>query len=560
MRRNLILSIILVALLLRFYGLNWDANKHLHPDERFLTMVAIASHVPSRISDYLNPKVSRMNPANVGFPFYVYGLFPISFTKVIAVFTHNDAYDKLTVLGRGLSGIFDLMIILFLYKILKLFEEKYDLNPGVKYWSCFLYAIAVLPIQLAHFFAVDTFLSFFMIAAFYHAVRYSVRRKPESIIIGAILFGLALSSKITGLMILPLIFFFIAVGEFPRKFKDIGIRNIFSVMFIFFVYGIVALAVVRVANPYMFADSNILSFRISSQFLSNIQVLGKYNTYDTWFPPSIQWLSKQAVVFSLSNIMFLGLGVVWFFFLVAGLCYLLYILIKQRSELSILFMVIAAWTGLYFVYQSVQFVKVMRYFMPLYPFFAMFAGLGLWRLTMNLRIRYIAPIVVALMIWPLMFSSIYRNPHTRVAATDWMYNTLPTGSYILGEYWDDPLPLNTANPKKRFNVRLVYPFDQDTDDKWKKMDASLADADYYVLSSNRGWGSIMSVPDRYPRQSAFYRDLLAGRTYYKQIKEFTSYPSLTYMGIPVTLADDWADEAFTVYDHPKVLIFKNTQK
>ncbi|MEN9328149.1 MAG: hypothetical protein RI947_957, partial [Candidatus Parcubacteria bacterium] len=486
------------------------------------------------------------------------------------VFTHNDAYDKLTVLGRGLSGIFDLMIILFLYKILKLFEEKYDLNPGVKYWSCFLYAIAVLPIQLAHFFAVDTFLSFFMIAAFYHAVRYSVRRKPESIIIGAILFGLALSSKITGLMILPLIFFFIALGEFPLKqtltslrhgrFRDIGIHNIFSVMFIFFVYGIVALAVVRVANPYMFADSNILSFRISSQFLSNIQVLGKYNTYDTWFPPSIQWLSKHAVTFSLSNIMFLGLGIVWFIFLVAGLCYMVYIFIKQRSELSILFMVIAAWTGLYFVYQSVQFVKVMRYFMPLYPFFAMFAGLGLWRLTMNLRIRYIAPIVVALMIWPLMFSSIYRNPHTRVAATDWMYNTLPTGSYILGEYWDDPLPLNTANPKKRFNVRLVYPFDQDTDDKWKKMDASLADADYYVLSSNRGWGSIMSVPDRYPRQSAFYRDLLAGRTYYKQIKEFTSYPSLTYMGIPVTLADDWADEAFTVYDHPKVLIFKNTQK
>ena len=45
--------------------------------------------------------------------------------------------------------------------------------------------------------------------------------------------------------------------------------------------------------------------------------------------------------------------------------------------------------------------------------------------------------------------------------------------------------------------------------------------DYYILSSNRGWGSIPTVPEKYPKMSKFYRDLLEEETNYKKIKEFT---------------------------------------
>jgi len=30
------------------------------------------------------------------------------------------------------------------------------------------------------------------------------------------------------------------------------------------------------------------------------------------------------------------------------------------------------------------------------------------------------------------------------------------------------------------------------------------------------------------------------------------------LGIPVDFPDQWSDEAFTVYDHPKVMIYQNT--
>ena len=41
------ITILVVAVALRVFGLNWDQGQHLHPDERFLTMVAMAEKIPN---------------------------------------------------------------------------------------------------------------------------------------------------------------------------------------------------------------------------------------------------------------------------------------------------------------------------------------------------------------------------------------------------------------------------------------------------------------------------------------------------------------------------------
>ena len=44
---QIILGLIFVlAFVLRIYGLNWDQGFHLHPDERFLTMLATDISLP----------------------------------------------------------------------------------------------------------------------------------------------------------------------------------------------------------------------------------------------------------------------------------------------------------------------------------------------------------------------------------------------------------------------------------------------------------------------------------------------------------------------------------
>ena len=149
--------------------------------------------------------------------------------------------------------------------------------------------------------------------------------------------------------------------------------------------------------------------------------------------------------------------------------------------------------------------------------------------------------------------SIYTNPHTRVEASRWIIKNIPAQSVILSEYWDDALPVFGF---ENYKIIQLSVFDPDSFEKWEKMNSSLFQGNYLILSSNRGWGSIPLLREEYPLTTKFYEDLFAGKLAYKKIAEFTSYPSLKYLGIPITLPDTSAEEAFSVYDHPTVYIFK----
>ncbi len=102
----------------------------------------------------------------------------------------------------------------------------------------------------------------------------------------------------------------------------------------------------------------------------------------------------------------------------------------------------------------------------------------------------------------------------------------------------------------------------------------LSRADYIVIPTNHQYGQITRLPERYPLTTHYYRELLGcPRTeeiiscYYKAqpgmyvgslgfelVQVFESYPALG----PIVINDQWAEEAFTFYDHPKVLIFKKS--
>ena len=73
--------IIILAALFRLYGINWDQGNHLHPDERFLTMVTNDLTWPRSILEYFETNTSGLNPHNKNYSFYVYGTWPIILTK-----------------------------------------------------------------------------------------------------------------------------------------------------------------------------------------------------------------------------------------------------------------------------------------------------------------------------------------------------------------------------------------------------------------------------------------------------------------------------------------------
>ena len=62
------------------------------------------------------------------------------------------------------------------------------------------------------------------------------------------------------------------------------------------------------------------------------------------------------------------------------------------------------------------------------------------------------------------------------------------------------------------------------------------------------------MPQRYPMTSDYYRALFSGELGFEPVHTAVSYSELAGW----VINDDSAEEAFSVYDHPKVLIFKKT--
>jgi hypothetical protein len=131
---------------------------------------------------------------------------------------------------------------------------------------------------------------------------------------------------------------------------------------------------------------------------------------------------------------------------------------------------------------------------------------------------------------------------------------------ILCEHWDDCLPIGLPQYHHKYRIEQVPVFNQDNEQKWRELNAKLQQADYYILSSNRAWSSMGRLPNKYPRMSGFYQDLFANKTNYKLVAKIHSHPSLSYLGLPITVDDSWAEEAFSVYDHPEVYVFKNMKE
>jgi YYY domain-containing protein len=146
--------------------------------------------------------------------------------------------------------------------------------------------------------------------------------------------------------------------------------------------------------------------------------------------------------------------------------------------------------------------------------------------------------------------------------------------------WDDGLPLRLDNYDPYGGIyQPGLAFHMYMDDNPEKLDRFLRvldQSDYIVISSNRQWGSLPRIPERFPLVTTYYRNLLGcpleqtiewcyrvaepgsfqGNLGFELVQVFQSDPSIG----PIRITTQFAEEAFTVYDHPKVLIFHKTEE
>ncbi|MEJ2757826.1 MAG: DUF2298 domain-containing protein, partial [Anaerolineales bacterium] len=433
----LVVLLLLVAAVIRFNGIDWGGGTFLHPDEGFLTNVETSLVPVQTFREYWDTANSTINPHNTGYTFFVYGTLPIFLVRYVATWLGQIGWGEVMVVGRQISALADLGVVLLVYLI---GSRVYDRRVGIL--AAAFSTFTVMEIQLSHFFAVDTFLTLFTTLSIYFAIRLATAPvdedelpfKPRWFVLFGIALGMAAASKISTLpvaVVLPL-----AAGVRFAKIKQKDwLDAAWLAIGYMFLAAIVSVVVFRIFQPYAFTGPGFFGLKPNPAWIANLKELAGQQTGDFDWPPSIQW-ARRPIWFSFKNMVLWGMGLpmalmAWGGFLAAG-----WQMLKGKWKTHL---VVWAWTAAYFIWQSMAFNPTMRYQIQIYPMLAVFAGWAVIRLwdkaaeaSKGRKIWRTSAALAAILslgltgFYALAFTNIYSHPITRLAASSWIYQNVPT--------------------------------------------------------------------------------------------------------------------------------------
>ena len=619
----LTLAVILgIALALRLYGVEWDSGYPFtpHPDERAILMRVGELSLPSvgEVGSLLDADESPLNPR-----WFPYGSFPLyllkGFQGLLSALPGVEIHD-LRVIGRGLSALADTATVALVYLLgARLYGRREGLLAAI------LVTLAVLHVQLSHFFAVDTIMAACAVAAVYLLARVAREGRTRDSLAAGVVIGLGIATKVTlapiyGAFVMAHFIYALGLlddGEAEgRTLTDRVSSSVTGVL----LGGAASVVVFAAVQPYAFIDFA----RFMGDVVEQSEMVRRIRDY----PYTRQYIDTTPYWYHVRQLATWGLGlplgiVVWaglvhaamrgmrpvhgLVYLAAGMALPAALLVLSSSLLAIVAasgialvalaitlpfrsvesrgsVLLLSWVVPYLLITGSFEVKFLRYMIPATPFLILFGSrmlLDLWDVA-SVRLPRLRPLLVAGLFlllaatgfYAVAYTSVYAQEHPAIRTARWINDNAPKGSVILKEHWEEGIP-----GLHGYEIRELPLYNEDTQAKLSRIVEELAGADYVVFYSNRLYGTIPRLPDRYPFSGEYYRLLFSGKLGYELVDVQTSYAGLagvTFVDdtlsrprvpspgrLPSASADGivldmgFADESFTVYDHPMTLVFEN---
>ena len=539
------LTILLLGIGCRFYGLNWDAGTFLHPDERFVLDVVGKIGWPNSWGQWFDSAHSPFNPDNSKGVHYVYGQWPLLLGKAAFALAHKFGFTADYLVGRALSALFDSFTVGLTFLLAR--------RVLPRAWALFaaaLVAVAALHVQQSHFFTVDNFAAFWMLASFWSTARWPASGRARDAMLSGACMGIAMACKISAIFIaFPLLILLIfGARKHPKRQIIAG------------VVGCVVLAIFSFRTFQPMAFNGALGFfdlRLEPRFWGDVAAQAAITRGEADVPFNVQWIGRTPWLFSARNLGFWGYG--WGLLLsgVLGAITVFFGLRKRDANTPIL-LASALFCLILFGVQGATFSKFTRYFLPMTPFMALLAAYAWQTLIARRKQLNFAPPLIAIFtaLWCVAVTGIYGRTHTRLAASRWIVDNIAPGTRVANEtLWDEALPMGWApSGDGGIQSQLLDVYALDSVEKRENMLKVLNESDWLFLSSGRSWQNIPRWPAKWPMMSRFYYALWSGELGFERVREFTSYPQLG----PLQFPDDQAEEALSVYDHPRVILWRKT--
>ena len=563
-------AVLLVAAVLRFSGLNWDSGLLFHPDERRILMVVAGLHRPEPWdwSVVLSPR-SPLNPR-----FFAYGSLPLYILYALRALLGGRA-EPLYLVARALSAAASLATVAALYRV----AARLGGRAAGLVAAAFL-SVSALAVQLAHFGTVDSLLMLLCTLAVWALLDVAQTGSLGAGAAAGALAGLALATKTSALPLAAAVWmawtvWAVRAHPLPRLGRGmVGLA----------VSAGAAAAAFALAMPYALIDWFRFALAMAQE--------GAMAEGSPAVPYVLQYSGTVPYLYQVGELARWALGLPLTVAALAGMAWLTWRGTRGRRPAEL---VILAWVWPYFLTVGAFHAKFVRYMAPLVPWLCLAAALLLVQIGEWARERgmcwlgpgLVAAVLAPTLVFALALMGIYLRPHPWVEASRWICREVPVGSTLLIETWDQPLP---AGPPEacadRYEVISLDLYAPEGNAKLEALLDALERADYVILASQRQYATLPRLAERYPLAAAYYRLLLDGRLGFRLAQLASSYPRLGPLvfvdeplaGTGLTCPPDMgcrragllslergklvlhlgrADESYSVYDHPRALIFRN---
>ena len=573
-------AILIIALFLRVFGTDWDQGGLYHPDERDFLGRAESLDFSQLTEPGLLSVDSRLNPK-----WFNYGslpLYALSGLKLLASpFADKDwnLFD-LRFPGRNLAAVADTITVLFVYLLATRLVG--DRRAGLI--AALLAAMAVIHIQNAHYTAVDAPMTMFIVATVYFSTRLVQSRKRSDALLAGLMLGFAIATKATaapvalsvGAALLCLLF---RPGISSREARSPSPKDIKLFINYVLLTGAAAVIALLITQPYMIIDWETYFGNIFRQSEMVRRVVD--------FPFTRQYIDTPAYLYQIRQFSTWGLGISLGIAVWLGL---IWAIARTFITRDLAFIVVLSFLIPYLLINGQFEVKFLRYMLPATPLLIVFAGGAIWwtytalipRFHVIARAGAYAIGVVAFLFlahYTIAYLNVFNGPHPAQDVSKWLRENAAPGTVVIQEHWEEGIP---NIPGFRMHEKLPM-YEDDSGRKFNTVTRLMEDADYLVLYSNRLAATIPRLPERYPISSRFYDLLFNDGLGYKAVYSSVRVPEFLgivywddpYARVLFDVPDGykkprgsvynwdwfgWADESFTVYEHPHAIVFQNVEK
>jgi len=527
-RRWSLLALVIVALAVRLLTQGWDVGTppSPHPDER--QVISVTEGMDGWFSD----------PG-----FYAYGSLHFQGVRLMTVLVgHELKWNTLIAGGRLLSLASSMGAIL-----LGLWMAWGAWGPRTALIFGWIAVWIPLDQQVSHYATVEAHHAFWVMAAI--AVIFQMARSQSWVwaALAGVAIGASLAVKISSLaLVVPLgVALACAFGRSKR----------WTTLWLIPAVGVVGMVAFGLGQPWAFEAGRPWLGPFNPDFLRGLgeQIAMVKGVSD--LPYVRIYAGTTPVLYSLRELLLWGLGPALTVATLWGSGLGIFVVGRRWrrflqgrfSDASLLLMLLLAWVIPMAIRLSTLEVKFLRYWEPLVVPSSLIAAWLLTRLRSVAGRRIKAAALVLTAIWGVAYLWAFSEPHPFATAAPWLRTVVGSDDVVAWEHWDEHLGGIGGESVTLESYNLP-----DADAKVEAWCASLARADWVILTSNRVRRTILANADRYPRTARLYRLLLAGEAGFEVAATASRGPRLAGLRAPVQRAD----ESFVNYEFPSVVILR----